>query len=129
MIYLDASVLLARIFAKDRFPADDVWQQDLVSSRLLRYEVWNRVNARGFARSHGQDAEIFLGRVEIIDLAPEKLSRALEPFPRPVRTLDGLHLATIDFLRSQRQTVELLSYDQRMLAAARAMGIAVYEGR
>ena len=128
MIYLDASVLLARIFAEDRFPADDVWQQDLVSSRLLRYEVWNRVNARGFARSHGQDAEIFLGRVEIIDLAPEKLSRALEPFPRPVRTLDGLHLATIDFLRSEGQNIELLSYDKRMLTAARALRIPLYEG-
>jgi predicted nucleic acid-binding protein len=126
MIYLDASALLARIFAEDRYPADDVWRQDLVSSRLLRYEVWNRVNARGLGRSHGQDAELFLGRVDFVDLDPEKVSRAFEPFPAPVRTLDGLHLATMDFLRARAPALTLLSYDKRMLAAARAAGFAVY---
>jgi len=52
-----------------------------------------------------------------------RYSRALEPFPAPVRTLDALHLASIEFLRSRRQTVELLSYDERLIAAARALRI------
>ena len=127
MIYIDASAVLAGIFAEDRYPADHVWEKELTSSRLLKYEVWNRVHARGFTRSHGNDAETFLGRVDLIDLSPEILSRALEPFPVPVRTLDALHLATMDFLRTQRQTVELLSYDKRLLAAARAMAIPLYQ--
>jgi hypothetical protein len=42
-----------------------------------------------------------------------------------VRTLDGLHLATIEFLRTKGESVELASYDNRMLAAAHAMGIAI----
>jgi len=50
----------------------------------------------------------------------------LEPFPVPVRTLDGLHLASIEFLRGRRQTVELASYDERLLAAARALHIPLY---
>ena len=43
----------------------------------------------------------------------------------PVRTLDALHLASIDYLRQQGQTVELATYDRRMLAAAEAMDIPV----
>jgi hypothetical protein len=50
----------------------------------------------------------------------------LEPFPIPVRTLDGLHLASIEFLRARRQTVELASYDERLLAGARALHIPLY---
>jgi hypothetical protein len=33
--------------------------------------------------------------------------RALEPFPRSVRTLDAIHLASIDFLQKHGQTVYL----------------------
>ena len=45
----------------------------------------------------------------------------------PVRTLDALHLASIEFLRSRRQAVELLSYDDRLLTAARALRIPLYQ--
>ena len=46
-------------------------------------------------------------------------------FPAPVRTLDALHLASLEFLRAQGQEVALASYDERMRSAARAMGIPV----
>jgi hypothetical protein len=52
------------------------------------------------------------------------LARALEPFPVAVRTLDALHLATIEFLCNQRESVTLASYDNRLLAAAQALGIS-----
>jgi hypothetical protein len=54
------------------------------------------------------------------------LARALEPFPVPVRTLDALHLSTLLFLQSQRQPVELATYDERLAAAAAALGIPAY---
>jgi hypothetical protein len=47
----------------------------------------------------------------------------LEPFPISVRTLDALHLATAEFLRAQGEPMELASYDNRLLAGARALGI------
>ena len=53
--------------------------------------------------------------------------RALEPFPSRVRTIDALHLASIEFLRTQRQDVALASYDARMLVAARSLGIPVLD--
>ena len=62
-----------------------------------------------------------------MELTPLVLARALEPFPTPVRTLDALHLATMDFLLNQGQAFELASYDARLLASARAMRIPVRE--
>lgn len=123
MIYLDSSVALAQLLAEDRTPPETLWRQPLVASRLLEYEVWNRLNARGLGRSHGEEARALIGRVALIELAPPVLGRALEPFPVPVRTLDALHLASVEFLRSRGQAVELASYDDRLLAAAGALGI------
>ncbi len=63
----------------------------------------------------------------MLELSPPVLARALEAFPAPVRTLDALHLASCEHLRSQGQPVTLTSYDRRMTAAARAMGVPVFE--
>ncbi len=68
-----------------------------------------------------------VGRVAFVELTPPVLARALEPFPKPVRTLDALHLASIDFLRKQGQTVTLASYDSRLIGAARALRIPIYK--
>jgi hypothetical protein len=64
-------------------------------------------------------------RVALIELASPVLQRALEPFPVPVRTLDALHLASVAFLVGRDQTVGLASYDDRLLAAAQALGIPI----
>lgn len=89
--------------------------------------MWNRLHARSLVASHGEHARELLQRVALLELAFPVLARALEPFPVPVRTLDALHLASIEFLRAQRQDVALASYDARLLAAARKMRIAVFE--
>lgn len=67
-----------------------------------------------------------VGRLALLELAHPILARALEPFPAPVRTLDALHLASMDFLRVNGQSLELATYDDRLAAAARAMGIGLY---
>jgi predicted nucleic acid-binding protein len=126
MIYVDASVALAQLLTEDRLPPASLWHEVLVASRLLEYEVWNRIHARHLGDSHGEEARLLIGRLALIELAPLVLARALEPFPVPVRTLDGLHLASIEFLRARRQTVELASYDERLLAGARALEIPLY---
>jgi hypothetical protein len=63
----------------------------------------------------------------LIELAPPVLARALEPFSIGVRTLDALHLASIEFLRSRRQEVVLASFDARLLERARSPGIPLYK--
>jgi predicted nucleic acid-binding protein len=125
VIYLDTSVALAHLLAEDRLPRASLWRQSLISSRLLEYELWVRVHTRKLTRSHSEAARALLGRVALLELAPPVLARALEPFPLPLRTLDALHLASIEFLRAQGQRLSLASYDDRMLVAARRMRIPV----
>jgi hypothetical protein len=127
VIYLDTSVALAQLFAEDRRPPDELWGSPLVSSRLLEFELWNRVNARRLAKLHGEKVRDLLGRVAFVEMVRPVLERALEPFPTPVRTLDALHLASVDFLRRLGQPVQLASYDERMLVAARKLRIAVLD--
>jgi predicted nucleic acid-binding protein len=125
VIYLDTSVALAQLLAEDRQPPATLWAQPLVASRLLEYELWTRLNARGLAASHGEAARRLVERLALLELLPNVLARALEPFPTPVRTLDALHLATIEFLRGLRHGVELASYDERLTTGARALGIPI----
>jgi len=125
MIYLDTSVLLAQLLAEDRLPSAGLWEETLVSSRLLEYEVWTRLNSLRLAGTHGEDSRAIIGRVALLELAPQVLARALEPFPMAVRTLDALHLASLHFLREQGQRVTLATYDDRLGAAAAALGFAV----
>ncbi len=127
MIYLDTSVALAHLLAEDRCPPALLWKQPLISSRLLEYELWIRVNARAWGRSHAEHVRDVLGRVALVELAPPVLARALDPFPTPVRTLDALHLATVEFLRSQGQAISLASYDVRLNTAAQALQIPLFD--
>ena len=127
MIYLDTSVALAHLLAEDRSPPSQLWDQTLISSRLLEYEIWTRIHGRRLARSHADEIRALLGCVAMIELAPTVLTRALEPFPTSVRTLDALHLASIEFLRAQSQEVSLATYDNRLRDAARHLGIEIYE--
>ncbi len=126
MIYLDTSVALAHLLAEDRSPPETLWREPLIASRLLEYELWNRMNARGLGRSHGEEARALIGRVALIEMAPPVLARALEPFPIPLRTLDALHVASLEFLRGHGLTIALASYHERMLVAARALRIPLF---
>jgi predicted nucleic acid-binding protein len=127
VIYLDTSVALAQLFAEDRRPPVSLWSETLVSSRLLEYELWTRVNARGLAKAHGETVRGLLGRIAFVEMARPVLERALEPFATPVRTLDALHLASMEFLRQQGQQVALASYDDRLVAAAKRMKFSAVE--
>jgi predicted nucleic acid-binding protein len=126
LIYLDTSVALAQLLAEDRAPPGRLWQEPLISSRLIEYEIWTRIHARKLARSHADEVRAFLGRLALIELSVPVLARALEPFPKPVRTLDALHLASMDFLRSQGQSIALASYDDRLTNCAHALRFSIY---
>ena len=123
--YIDSSIVLACLLGESRVPSAGFWDAALVSSRLLEYEVWNRIHARQLTGLWGSEARALLAGVELIEMTELVLARALEPFPIPVRTLDALHLATSEFLRGQGESVALASYDNRLLAAAQALGISI----
>ncbi len=127
MIYLDSSVALAHLLAEDRRPPERIWDGPLVSSRVLQYEVWNRLHAYKLGKSHGDAARALLGRVAMLALDPDTLARALEPFPAPVRTLDALHLASMDSLSKNGLRLRLATYDARMLTAAKKLKLPIYD--
>ena len=126
MIYLDTSVALAALLAEDRKPRAALWAEPLVSSRLLEYELWTRLNVRELGESHRAAAHELLSRISFVELAPAVLRRALEPFPLPVRTLDALHLASFAFLQAQGIEVTLATFDERMKKVARKMGLPTF---
>lgn len=125
MIYVDSSVAIAYILSEDRSPSSTLWKERLISSRLLQFEVWARIHARGLTDSHSPLVELLLKRVPLIEMAVPVLARALKPFPKPVRTLDALHLASADFLRAQGEPVTIASYDGRFVEAAQLMGFSL----
>ena len=116
------------MFAESKPPPESLWNQDLGSSRLLVYEVWNRLAARRLTALQltalqRERAPALLSRINLTEMNEQALSRALMPFPISVRTLDALHLATMEFIRGRGEMVELASYDNRLLTAAAALGI------
>jgi uncharacterized protein len=123
VIYIDSSVAIASLIVEPRSPPPSLWAEPLVSSKLLEYEVWNRVHAYGLGGSHGSAAGALLRRIDLIELSETVLARALRPFPVAVRTLDGLHLATLEYVGQREASVQLASYDTRLIAAAQALGV------
>jgi predicted nucleic acid-binding protein len=113
---------------EDRRPAEKLWAESIISSRLLEYEIWTRLNNRGVKREDEEAARRLVGRIALLELIPEVVQRARERFPLPVRTLDALHLASATFLINEGVGLELATYDQRMVEAARKFKIPLYAG-
>jgi hypothetical protein len=67
-----------------------------------------------------------VARIAFLELAQPTLSRALSPFPVPVRTLDAVHLASAAFVRERGQLTAVATYDVRMQEAAVAMGMELF---
>lgn len=79
MIYIDSSVALARLLFEARSPPTQFWQEELVSSRLLEYEIWNRVHAYDPTGANIGPARSLLTGIELLQLNRTVLARALEP--------------------------------------------------
>jgi len=126
VIYVDTSVALAWILAEDRRPPASLWSESLVSSRLLQYELTNRLRAYGMTATRRSQAREVTSVLSFVELAVPVLERAMSPFPLPVHTLDALHLATFEFLCGQGVELSLASYDGRMLAVAKALGRRIH---
>jgi predicted nucleic acid-binding protein len=122
LIYLDTSVALAHLLGEARRPPSSLWKEQIVSSRLLEYELRVRLHAYGMIKSHSEAVANLLRRIHLLEMVPIVLSRAFDPFPIPLRTLDALHLASAEFARRRGKAVAVASYDGNIVAAAVAMG-------
>lgn len=65
----------------------------------------------------------FLERMERVDVTPAVLSRASDPFPTPLGTLDAIHLSTaLLWGRTQSALPRMLTHDGPLAIAATSLG-------
>ena len=110
------------VFPEGTRSADGRLQEARDGTSVLALRTDAPILPVGIAGSHGEALRDLLGRVALLRLERPVLTRALEPFPVPVRTLDALHLASMGFLLEQGQSVALATYDSGMEQAALALG-------
>jgi predicted nucleic acid-binding protein len=92
---------------------------------LIRARIAGRISLRE-ERSALRDFQKFARRCVSIAVTDEILARAARPFPvEPIRTLDAIHLATIESMSEVPQLVTVVTRDQRVAKNARALGCAV----
>jgi predicted nucleic acid-binding protein len=92
---------------------------------LVRARVAGRINAKA-ETALSDHLESRSARFEIFAVTEGVLTRAGRPFPvEPVRTLDAIHLATLELLGEPPQLVRVVTRDERVAANARALGYAV----
>ena len=96
-----------------------------VTRALLRARASRRIEVR-IERAGLRHLRKFERASTIIAVSDEILARAGRPFPvEPVRTLDAIHLATLESLGETPQLVTLVTRDERIARNARALGYAV----
>ncbi len=131
IVYLDSTVVLRQLLGTgERWAEWGKWDK-AYASVLLRTECCraaNRLRAEGKLDDEqraklGKWIESVCSCVTMVPLTDEILSRAAEPFPVNVGTLQGLHLATMLELKAARGvSCEVATDDSGLLLAAESLG-------
>jgi uncharacterized protein len=131
--YVDTSALL-RIVLREPGALDLRAYEALVSSELIAVEsarTIDHLRIQGSLTSEDAAERLrtireWLEAIELVLLRPPVLSRAAEPMPMPVGTLDAIHLATALLWRDRMGPLpEMATHDTTLGAAARAFGFDV----
>ena len=123
--YLDTSAAVKLVVEEQGSAALREWLAaatvPIVSSDLTRTELL-RATRRG-APDQMEQARAVLATLVLVTLPPTTFERAAEVQPEQLRSLDAVHLAAALELGDELDAI--VTYDDRMAAAARALGIAV----
>ncbi|HYM28714.1 MAG TPA: type II toxin-antitoxin system VapC family toxin [Steroidobacteraceae bacterium] len=136
-LYAESSAVLAWLLDETTAPAVRRLLGDaelIVASDLTLIEC-DRVLLRALALKELTEAEAADRRAhliaaaahwQVLRIAAEIVDRARLPFPGdPIRTLDAIHLASLVVARSAIVGLRLLSLDERVRRAAKALGVAI----
>jgi uncharacterized protein len=131
--YVDTSVLLRVVLGEPdplpEWPAIEV----AVGSELARIEALRTID-RARIRLQLSDEEVaerregvaaVLSGFHIARMTAAVLTRAADPFPTLVRTLDAIHLATASLVRVDHEDLIFATHDRQLATAARALGFQV----
>ncbi len=132
--YVDTSALL-RIVLREPGALEELRSFDaLVSSELVAVEsarTIDRLRLQGSLTTHEAAVRLrtiseWLEAIDLVLLRPAVLSRASEPMPMPLGTLDAVHLATALIWRDRMGTLPAMAtHDSALGLAARAFGFDV----
>ena len=132
--YVDTSALL-RIVLRESGALEELRTYDgLVSSELIAVEsarTIDRLRIQGALTMEEAAERIgavneWLEGIDLVLLRPPVLSRASDPMPMPIGTLDAIHLATALIWRERLGNLpEMATHDAALGAAARAFGFDV----
>ncbi len=132
--YLDSSVLLRVILGQRNAIKEWPSIERGVASALVEVECLRTLDRlRVSARLSDEDVALrreavfrLLESMEIIDLTHPVLTRAAQPLPTALGTLDAIHLATALLWREGRaQDLVMATHDASLAVAARASGFRV----
>jgi predicted nucleic acid-binding protein len=136
--YIESSALVAALLERDAEALAEVREiGHRVTSALTVTEATRALLRARKSRRIGVEVERaglrhlrkFERSSTIIAVSEEILARAGRPFPvEPIRTLDAIHLATIESMSDVPQLVTVVTRDARVARNARALGYAVASG-
>jgi predicted nucleic acid-binding protein len=123
--YLDTSAAVKLLMTERESPALRKWlrrRPERASAALLRVELVRVVRRAGFPRLI-PEARKLLASIHLIRLDDALLDRAADLDPTEIRSLDSIHLAAAASLGDDLAAV--VSYDDRLLAAATSLGLPI----
>ena len=134
-LYVESSGLLAALLEHDddaratvRGPGRRVTSALTLAEAargILRARVAGRLTPEQ-ERAAIRALKTFERRCTIISITDSVLTRAGRPFPvEPIRTLDAIHLATVELLGEAPQLVTIVTRDIRVRENAQALGYVV----
>ncbi|MBV8202429.1 MAG: type II toxin-antitoxin system VapC family toxin [Acidobacteria bacterium] len=135
--YLDSSVLLRRLFGQAGTLAEWPIIERGVASALVEVECLHTIDRLRLTSAQAPAAEQelairreamfrLLAGIETVEVTRTVLSRAAQPFPIVLGTLDAIHLATALLWRDETgEKIVLATHDTALGRAAGACGLPV----
>lgn len=132
--YVDTSALL-RLVLHERNALEELRScEALVSNEIIAVEsrrTIDRLRLRGTLTTEEAVDRLkivadWLDAIDLVLLRPPVLSRAGDPLPTPLGTLDAIHLATALVWRDRMSSLTVIAtHDSALALAARAFGFEV----
>ncbi len=137
-VYLDSSVVLRWLLKDTNSLSDFGGWKHAASSFLLEVECIraldrlkneNKINAETYADLLAQLNE-FTRSMQLFDIDARVLGMAKSQYIAPVKTLDAIHIATVQLWQQElSEKILLLSHDHKMNLIAKSLGLKTLESK
>ena len=124
MIYLDSAAVVKLVHAEAESPALRDWLDERAETGWISSVLTEIESFRALARYAPEAISrlpAVLDQIDLIELEPPVRILAQTAKPATVRSLDAIHLGTA--LHARPALTSFVTYDKRLLDAARAVGL------